>query len=452
MQQVLEHDALAAGALVRAQLLGDFVGRADETPAGSSRRASRRSSPRVGRARRVGVRGRGRRRASRRSGSRSSSSSEACGRRVRRPLRRSCGCSRTRPARRTACCTRPRSALRARRCRAFRCRRRGGADAASAPASAAPARPRACSGYRGSRRALPSRGGGRSRAARRTSRRGSQRSGKGKPYARCSRSIQPAPIPSSTRPPEMWSTVATAFASSPGQAEGGGGDERPEPERRRPRGEPRQRRPGVVRDIAVLVRLRDVVVGAEERLDAVLLARIRERAPLLPGDALLALDHQRDAHRAILSGRARHVQVPATVTEAARLRDRSAQTRAKRRPKRLTKAAHGRDGAWPRLWKDRAREPPVRSTRGRDDARDVPRRPQSGAAGGGPDDRRAGARDRRRRLGQDACAHASHRAPARRRRREAARDPRDHVHEQGRRRDARAGRSTSSARPRAPPG
>jgi hypothetical protein len=32
----------------------------------------------------------------------------------------------------------------------------------------------------------------------------------------------------------------------------------------------------------------------------VLLARVGERAPVLPRDALLALDHQRDAHRAIL--------------------------------------------------------------------------------------------------------------------------------------------------------
>src|SRR5436305_713871 len=41
-------------------------------------------------------------------------------------------------------------------------------------------------------------------------------SGNAKPYARCSRSIQPVPSPSSMRPPAMWSTVATAFASSPG--------------------------------------------------------------------------------------------------------------------------------------------------------------------------------------------------------------------------------------------
>jgi hypothetical protein len=35
----------------------------------------------------------------------------------------------------------------------------------------------------------------------------------------------------------------------------------------------------------------------------VLLARVGKRAPLRPGDAFLALDHQRGAHRAILRAR-----------------------------------------------------------------------------------------------------------------------------------------------------
>ena len=42
------------------------------------------------------------------------------------------------------------------------------------------------------------------------------RSGNAKPYAACSRSFQPAPNPSSTRPPETWSAVTTTFASSDG--------------------------------------------------------------------------------------------------------------------------------------------------------------------------------------------------------------------------------------------
>ena len=52
------------------------------------------------------------------------------------------------------------------------------------------------------------RAGGRARRAARASSRN------GKPYASCSASYQPAPIPSSTRPPETWSTVTTFFAST----------------------------------------------------------------------------------------------------------------------------------------------------------------------------------------------------------------------------------------------
>lgn len=36
------------------------------------------------------------------------------------------------------------------------------------------------------------------------------------PYAVCSASYQPAPRPSSTRPPDIWSACATAIASGPG--------------------------------------------------------------------------------------------------------------------------------------------------------------------------------------------------------------------------------------------
>ena len=44
----------------------------------------------------------------------------------------------------------------------------------------------------------------------------SPKGGNGKPKLWCSSSYQPAPSPSSTRPPEMWSTVVAAFASSEG--------------------------------------------------------------------------------------------------------------------------------------------------------------------------------------------------------------------------------------------
>jgi hypothetical protein len=48
----------------------------------------------------------------------------------------------------------------------------------------------------------------------------------------------------------------------------------------------------------VLVEPRDVVVGAKERLDAVVFAGCGERHPVVPGHALLALDHECEPHEA----------------------------------------------------------------------------------------------------------------------------------------------------------
>ena len=87
----------------------------------------------------------------------------------------------------------------------------------------------------------------------------------------------------------------------PRQAEGRGGDERAEAQRRGACREGGDRRPRVVRDVVGLVSLRDVVIRAEERVDAVLLARVRERAPVLPGHAFLPLDHEREPHGASVS-------------------------------------------------------------------------------------------------------------------------------------------------------
>ena len=74
-----------------------------------------------------------------------------------------------------------------------------------------------------------------------------RRSGNGKPNASCSRSFQPAPSPSSTRPPETWSAVATTLASIDGPAEGDRRDHRPEPDALGHRGERGDRRPGIER-------------------------------------------------------------------------------------------------------------------------------------------------------------------------------------------------------------
>ena len=69
-----------------------------------------------------------------------------------------------------------------------------------------------------------------------------------------------------------------------------------------------------------------------------------------------------------------------------------------------------------------------------------PLRPEPGPARGGDAAAGPGARHRRRGLGQDPRAHAPARVPRRRARRVAVRDPRDHVHQQGRGRDEGARR------------
>src|SRR4029077_7172287 len=73
-------------------------------------------------------------------------------------------------------------------------------------------------------------------------------------------------------------------------------DHRAQPDPFRHGGEPGECRPGVERAAAGQVEDRLVVVGAEETLETVLLAGAGERNPVVPGDALLALDHQADAH------------------------------------------------------------------------------------------------------------------------------------------------------------
>jgi hypothetical protein len=80
-----------------------------------------------------------------------------------------------------------------------------------------------------------------------------------------------------------------------GVAERARRDERPELELRRAGREAGDRRPRV-QDGPLLVGAGDVVVGAEQGLDAVFLAGGGERDPVLPGHSFLALDHQCEAH------------------------------------------------------------------------------------------------------------------------------------------------------------
>src|SRR5215208_3744161 len=79
-------------------------------------------------------------------------------------------------------------------------------------------------------------------------------------------------------------------------AEGRGRHERAEPEALRDRGEPADRAPRVERPQIPGLLDGEVVVRAEEGLDARPLARLGQRDPVVPADALLALDHHGEAH------------------------------------------------------------------------------------------------------------------------------------------------------------
>src|SRR5437870_724773 len=48
---------------------------------------------------------------------------------------------------------------------------------------------------------------------------------------------------------------------------------------------------------------RAVVVGAKESVKSALLAHLRQRQPVVPGDVLLALDHEHEPHRSPTSCR-----------------------------------------------------------------------------------------------------------------------------------------------------
>ena len=78
-------------------------------------------------------------------------------------------------------------------------------------------------------------------------------------------------------------------------AEGRRRDHRAEADPLRERREPGERRPRVV-GVGVRPDDRRVVVGAEEALEPVLLREAREAHPVVPGHALLALDHQAEPH------------------------------------------------------------------------------------------------------------------------------------------------------------
>ena len=74
-------------------------------------------------------------------------------------------------------------------------------------------------------------------------------------------------------------------------------DERAEPDPLGPHSQSRQRRDCVERRSLAPADDGEIVVGAEQPLEPAPLARIGERQPLVPRDALLPLDHQAQPHR-----------------------------------------------------------------------------------------------------------------------------------------------------------
>ncbi len=92
----------------------------------------------------------------------------------------------------------------------------------------------------------------------------------------------------------------------PGDAEGHRRDERAEPDARGLPGEARERRPAVGRSAVVRAGEARVVVGAEERLEALLLRGLGHREEIGVAHPLLGLDHDREAHRASLGAGPRH--------------------------------------------------------------------------------------------------------------------------------------------------
>ena len=174
----------------------------------------------------------------------------------------------------------------------LRARRRGSAaGAAAAPASGAPSGRAACSARRRGRSPPPSTCARRSPPARRRARSAPSRRGTG------SRSRR-GPARTSRRPCRARpGRRRCGRRSSPSaRARSGGGTSPARPSCRAgsasvTAARRRERRPGVER-AGDRPDDRAVVVGAEEALEPGLLGGARERDPLLPGHALLALDHQ----------------------------------------------------------------------------------------------------------------------------------------------------------------
>ena len=123
------------------------------------------------------------------------------------------------------------------------------------------------------------------------------------PYPRCSSSFHPPPRPSSTRPPDIWSTPATLIASGPGSRNVTGVTRVPSLMRSVSRARPASVVHASVEPGQAVARTEvDVVVRAEERVEPQLLGELGDGEQVVVGRALLRLgeDAERQRHRTVL--------------------------------------------------------------------------------------------------------------------------------------------------------
>ncbi len=118
------------------------------------------------------------------------------------------------------------------------------------------------------------------------------------PYASCSASNQPAPSPSSTRPPDIWSTCATAIASGPGSRKVADVTSVPSRIRDVSRASPARVTQESVGPGSPARPHREEVVGAEERVETALLGRPRHPEQVVVGRPLLGLGEDPEVHAA----------------------------------------------------------------------------------------------------------------------------------------------------------
>src|SRR5206468_10136833 len=101
-------------------------------------------------------------------------------------------------------------------------------------------------------------------------------------------------------------------------AERGRRHERAEPDARRASGECAQQRPGVRRAASRDAPGAEVMIGSEQSLVAEPLARLREREPVRPPHALLALDHHARTHLGSLATMSERADAPSEMRRVAR--------------------------------------------------------------------------------------------------------------------------------------